>query len=139
MTTLHTPVLGILNDYDAPQARMLVVVYGRENARRWSYIGDMNAGHLGTYPLNMPQWFTPLSRFGVAAVMLPDGRLRLTQLTISAATYQDGKPRNWQGAAVEETIHVRKHLAGEVIAALQAKVSQSREPVLNKNNLQNAS
>lgn len=92
-------MLGILNDYDAPQARMLVVVHGRCGSK-WSYIGDLNRGHLGVYDLKSPQYFTPLSKFGVTAVMLPDGRLRLTPITISVATYsRDGTPRPATGKA----------------------------------------
>jgi predicted regulator of amino acid metabolism with ACT domain len=58
--------------------------------------------------------------FGCVAVMRPDGQLLITQINISVAQYPDGKPRRWQGEA-QETIIVRKRIAGEVIAALQAK------------------
>ncbi len=114
------PVLGILNDCDAPEARMLAVVYGKPESPSWSYVTDFCRHFRGIYRLTNPTFFTPLALFGCFAAMRPDGKLLVTRFNISVAKYPDGKPRFWQGEP-SEVVNVRKHVAGEVIAALQAK------------------
>ncbi len=120
MTPLTLPVLGILNDCERPEARMLVVVYGKAESPSWSYVTDYCKNFRGIYRFSGRHNFTALAMFGCIAAMRPDGKMLVTQINISVAQYRDGKPRRWQGDA-NEVVNVRKHVAGEVIAALQVK------------------
>jgi hypothetical protein len=114
------PVLGILNDCDAPEACMLAVGYGNAEAPSWSYVTEFPQCCRGIYRMIEPAFFTPLALFGCIAAMRPDGKLLVTQINISVARYRDGTPRFWQGQP-SQVVDVRKHVAGEVIAALQIK------------------
>lgn len=111
------PKLGILMG-DAPAANMVVVVYSAETSVKWAYVAP---GHKRDHslPLTHPQDFTPLSDFGVHATMNPDGLLCLHQITVSVATYHDGKPRQWQGAEAAK-IQINPRIGGYVVEAVRA-------------------
>jgi hypothetical protein len=127
MTFFHaTPVLGILNESDSPHQNMVVVVIGKADRLRWAYVVPReresgNAEHL----YREPELFTPLKDFGVHATMTPDGNLALHQITISIATYPDGKPRHWQGPQ-SSTIEIHERVAGHVVQAVHAEFESRR-------------
>jgi hypothetical protein len=125
MTFLHaTPVLGILNEADAPHQNMVVVVIGKPDKLRWAYVVPRERGN-AEHDYREPELFTPLKDFGVHATMTPDGRLALYQITISVAEYPNGKPRHWQGPQ-SSTIEIHKHVAGYVVQAVRAEFESRR-------------
>lgn len=117
------PKLGILMG-DAPAANMVVVVFQSETLVKWAYIAP---GHKRDHslPLDRPQDFTPLSSFGVHAMMNPDGALCLSQVTISIATYHDGKARSWNGAQSSK-IQINPRVGGYVIEAVRCDFESRR-------------
>lgn len=117
-----TPVLGILNDTDCPDAKMLVVVFGHPSRPGVEYI------HLLTRPLRLrgrrktyPAEFTALADFGCRASFTSSGDLMVLKTHPSRATYSDGVPRNWQGSD-GVTIALRSQIAGHVIKAVKASL-----------------
>jgi hypothetical protein len=95
MLTRGTPV--ILNDVDAPEARLVAVLERYDDQS-----GVWYARYLSTYPNMKTCWTsgslggpTPLSEFGVRLDVDGD-KFRVVQTGSSSATYRDGKPRNWQ-------------------------------------------
>lgn len=114
------PILGILDDADAPEARMLVVLYGRTDAPRYEYVSPhIRPLRPAPGPRRRPALFTPLSEFGVEAAFEPDGRLRTRQTAPSRATYPDGVHRPWQDRR-DGLVSVRPALAGPVMRAVRA-------------------
>lgn len=91
------PALGILNDVDAPEARMIVLIAKKRSGLKAVYVnGRIPKKWSNWFPCNGER-FTALDRFGVLASVSPDGFLQADQVTASTATYPDGKPRRWQG------------------------------------------
>lgn len=117
------PKLGILMG-DAPAANMIVVVYQSETVVKWAYVAP---GHRRDHalPLTHPDDFTPLSAFGVHATMNPDGLLCVHQMTVSVATYHDGKARQWQGAEVAK-IQINPRIGGYVVEAVRSDFEARR-------------
>lgn len=117
-----TPIIGILDDCDCPEAKMLVVVFGHPAHPRWEYIDPRRRpmGPRSRLTAGFPSWFTPLERFGRTAILAEDGMLQVTSLWAGecTATYSDGQPRRWQGKPLE-TIDIRPQLAGHVIKAVR--------------------
>ncbi len=114
------PLIGILDDADRPEARMLIVVWGHPMHPSIEYVNLLIPplglrGRFGHYPSR----FTPLHRFGVKAEFCPDAALRVLAIGESVATYPDGKPRPWQGRPDDE-IDIRHAVAGVVIKAVRA-------------------
>lgn len=120
--TRDAPRLGILTG-DAPEAKMLVVVHSSETGLKWAYVRP--GWGRKTLPLRRPQDFTPLSLFGVHATLNPDGLLCIHQLGLSIATYDDGGPRQWQGAA-DAKIQINPRIGGHVIEAVRAEFEARR-------------
>lgn len=125
-----TPLIGFINDCDAPSARMLVLVWGNPANPSVEYINERmsplaDGGAVGTHYGCFPPEFTELSRFGVTAEFKLDGNLRVRRIGPSAAFYRDGKPRRWQGADWE-VIGPRRRLAGLLIDAVQALQAEQR-------------
>lgn len=118
-----TPRLGVLAG-DAPSGNMIAVVYHAETTVKWAYVAP---GHKREHSLALerPQDFTPLSDFGVHATMNPDGSLGLYQITVSVATYHDGKARQWQGAQAAK-IQINPRIGGYVIEAVRADFESRR-------------
>ena len=117
-----TPVLGILDDTDRPDAKMLVVVFGHPSRPNVEYI------HLLTRPLRLrgrrktyPAEFTALADFGCRASFTSRGDLMVIKTHPSRATYSDGVPRDWQGYD-GCTIPLRSQIAGHVIKAVKASL-----------------
>lgn len=116
-----TPILGILDDCDRPEARMLVVVWGNPASPMVEYLNPLirPRGFKGRYN-SFPSRFTRLTDFGVSACFEPDGRLRVKlSLYLSCATYPNGDPRYWQGHAMK-VIEFRPTLATPVLKAVRA-------------------
>jgi len=117
--------LGILNHADAPHQDMIVALFGAENARRWAYIKPHH-GFVGRYKLIRPEEFTPLASFGIRCRMTADAHLHLTRHTISIATYNDGKPRPWQGDDAV-ILDVRESMIGKVGRAVRNEFEARRK------------
>jgi hypothetical protein len=117
-TRVITPTLGILYG-DAPAQGMIVVIFGAEDAIKWTYISPGH-GKNESHHLTDLQNFTPLRLFGVRFGMCEDGRLRVTQFSISAAKYHDGTTRQWQGAT-DAIVPILPSAAGKVWRAVDAE------------------
>lgn len=96
--------LVILNEFDAPETRMIAVVRETEDGPEWTYLSDeqrvKSAKYLRWNPLTRPDVATDLSTFGVKPIIeLRDGKhmIRVEQVSPSRATYSDGVSRKWQG------------------------------------------
>jgi hypothetical protein len=121
---IMTPLIGILDDCDAPEARMIVLLWGDQSDPSAEYISSKvrplnSAGSAGRRFGHFPKRFTELTKFGVMPEFDPDGLLVIRVVGPSVATYPDGVPRRWQGYA-EVAISPRLRLAGPVIAAVRA-------------------
>lgn len=119
------PVLGILNDTEAPHESMIVVVFGKPKGLRWAYISAKPFRTNGDHQYIEPHLFTSLKTFGIEATLLPDGRLALHQINISTAKYPDGTPRRWQGSA-SAAIDVIDAWAGHVMRAVHLDFESRR-------------
>lgn len=114
------PVLGIVDDCDRPEARMVVVVVGNPDRPQFEYLSTRipargRRGRMSSFPCR----FTPLSAFGASATFEDDGIVQITAAGKSDALYPDGKPRAWQGRQVEK-IDLRPRIAGHVLKAIRA-------------------
>lgn len=116
------PKLGVLAD--APSGNMIAVVYQSETTVKWAYVAP-GYKREQSLALDRPQDFTPLSDFGVHATMNPDGLLCLHQITISVATYHDGKSRQWQGAQAAK-IQINPRVCGYVVEAVRCDFESRR-------------
>lgn len=118
MSILRIGVPVIINDCDAPEARMVAVLC-RFDAR----IGLWHARYLSTYTLNgkcsgyRP---TPLCDFGVALDVQGAG-YRCRRTGSSRATYPDGMPRDWQDRSGREWWTLRSGVM-DLVAALRSEV-----------------
>jgi hypothetical protein len=126
MRTAPPPVLGILNDAERPEAKMLVVLFGKPPDLQWAYVTPCTYGN-AFHKCREPNLFTPLSQFGVLATLTPDGRLALHQICISVAKYPDGSPRRWQGES-ECAIDVHANAEAHVLRAVRADFEARRHP-----------
>lgn len=120
-----TPILGILNEVEAPHQNMVVVVTGKPGHLRWGYVVPRRHVPAGHHVYQQPELFTPLSAFGVHATMMPDGRLSLHQFVAKPAFYPDGKPRHWQGA-VKSIVEIVPRFAGDVVRAVYLEFEARR-------------
>lgn len=121
----NMPVLGILNETDAPHQNMIVVVYGNPDKPRWAYVVPRATGN-GDHQYQEPELFARLQDFGVQAVLTPDGRLSLHVMTVSVARYPDGKPRQWQGPQ-SSAVDIHRHVSGYVLEAVKAEAAARRQ------------
>lgn len=119
MIPSQMPVLGILNDYDAPDERMVAVLWGkRADTLKWAYVSP-KPGWMGEYQCGDASTFTPLNKFGVRAEMTRDGWLCIIRFGISCAVYKhDGAPRRWQGTDSSTIIRIKPGIAGYVVRAV---------------------
>lgn len=103
--------IGIINDTDAPEARMLALAIGMPGAAEVEYLSPHHRPLRGKgYKLH--HW-TDAALFGVELSLTADGGLRVEQVFDSTAAYPDGVPRRWQGRRMEE-IALRPALAATV-------------------------
>lgn len=113
-----TPMIGILDDADRPEAKLLVVVWGSPRRRFFEYIHR-------TTPRAAPRnafrgdRFTPAADFGVHLSFTRDGDLLVEKVAPSRARYADMVPRRWQGAD-SARIPLRSQLAGPVLRGVKA-------------------
>lgn len=122
ITPATVPVLGIIDDCDAPEPRMVVVVMwsGRVGGYKWEYVDRRQAARYQRgFTKKFPERFTSLKTFGVAPLFRNDGALRFERFGPSQATYHDGKPRNWQGDEKPDFIFVRHYIASPVLRAVE--------------------
>ncbi len=122
MTTRTVPVLGIIDDCDAPEPRMMAVVMwsGRIGGYKWEYVDRrQQARYEKGRSRTWPEKFTPLKSFGVLALFRSDGALRFERFGPSQATYPDGKPRDWQGDGKPDFVFVRPYIASPVLRAVE--------------------
>jgi hypothetical protein len=119
-----TPVIGVLDDCDRPEAAMLVVIWGNPRRPQIQYINPRirPLPPCGSRELGQTL-FTPLAAFGMGACMASDGALMVSMRGASVARYPDGVRRHWQGQR-GEIVRVRPQLAGPVIKAVQANKQQ---------------
>lgn len=121
---MNTPLLGIIDDTDSPEAKMVVVVYGSHHRISVEYVSvDRRSLHPRRQPGCWPRYFTALDTFGVEARFTTEGSLAVRQTRASVAQYPDGIPRRWQGAGKRDVIEVRPSIAKHVIAALSARAN----------------
>lgn len=126
MIPARTPILGILNEVERPHQNMVAIITGTPpNKLRWAYVTRKDKRHAGCYPYQLPEYFTPLSAWGVHATMTWDGKLALHQLNPKPALYPDGKPRFWQGA-VESIIEIVPRHLGEVVRAIKLDAEERK-------------
>lgn len=95
--------LVILNEFDAPEPRMIAVVRQNEGRSEWTYLSadDRLKGSewLNWNTMSHPEHVTDIEEFGVTPVIEVRGAkyvLRVKQTGPSRATYSDGVPRRWQ-------------------------------------------
>jgi hypothetical protein len=122
MTTRTVPILGIIDDCDAPQPNMVAVVMwsGRIGGYKWEYVDRRHRARYGKgHCRTWPEKFTPLQDFGVLAIFRTDGALRFERFRPSAAKYHDGVPRDWQGDRQPEFIFIRPYIASPVLRAVE--------------------
>lgn len=119
-----TPVLGILDDVDRPEAKMLVIVWGNPSAPMVEYLNQLirplgyGRKH-GRKHCSFPSGFTDIRAFGMSACFEPDGRLRIRPgRFLATAVYPDGQQRRWQGRSIE-VIEYRPMLATHIMKAVQ--------------------
>lgn len=114
MNNRLAPTLGIIDDFDRPEPRMIVVKFGLIDAPSFRYINPIvrQPRHEMTGRL-----FTPLSMFGVKAG-LAGGRMVVDRVGDSFAVYPDGLPRHWQ-AGDGITVGIRPALFSYVRRALR--------------------
>lgn len=115
------PRIGILDDFDRPEGRTLVIVYGDPDHPFVQYIHPAKRSLLRRgrrHDAGMPKLFTAVERFGVTLSFDADRQLLVHQVGESRASYRDGVPRRWQGDKIE-AIAVRPEIAGEVMKAMQ--------------------
>lgn len=92
---LRRGMFVILNDVDAPEARMVAVLTSYNDL-----VGFWRARYLSTFTHRATciaqLWTpTPLETFGVRLVFAGD-RYQCIPIGPSRAAYEDGKPRRWQ-------------------------------------------
>lgn len=119
MSILRIGVPVIINDCDAPEARM-VAVLARFDARQ----GLWHARYLSTFPHNAKcsgYRPTPLCDFGVA-IEVDGAGFRCTRTGISRATYPDGAPRDWQDRTGREWWTARPGVADLILMGGRAAV-----------------
>ncbi len=121
------PIFGILDDCDAPETRMLVIVWGEPGKRVWQYVSP-------GYPVNHKKYakpqpfsghrFVPLDRFGMRAELTANSLLLRVDKSGEpcTATYPDGEPRRWQGKD-SACVGIRSGLVCHVLAAIEAHVA----------------
>lgn len=115
------PLIGILDDFDKPEAKMLVIIYGKQRRPRFQYLCAQARAARGFGYLSaagVPDRFTPLARFGGSVAFTSNGDLEVTVQGPSQARYFDGQPRPWQGRATQ-VIEIRRAMAPMVIKALR--------------------
>lgn len=96
--------LVIMNDFDAPQPRMIALIRpAQAGGFEWTYISRWKqlSRYRGWSVVGGLKYITPLEVFGVAPVIeqLPGDdfpMLRVVRFAESLATYPDGTPRQWQ-------------------------------------------
>lgn len=123
-----TPVLGILDDCDSPEPKMLVVVYGHPSRPCVEYINPKRRPlQLRGRMAGFPRLFTPLAKFGMEALFEEDGVLQIKAALDGecTATYPDGLPRRWQGGSIGAT-EIKPLMAGHVMKAVQAMRAEKR-------------
>lgn len=105
----------IMNDVDAPEARLVAVLTSYDDAR-----GVWHARYLSTFPhrarCSSHSWTpTPIAAFGVRLEL--DGfRFRCVPTGEPCrATYDDGKPRSWQDRAPERWQQIRVKAAAFLV------------------------
>lgn len=99
---------GILNDIEAPTARMLVVITEVRNPDdvRCKYLNaatEFTAFNRGGGMSLEIDVFTPVERFGVRVLVDESGTYWCESVGESTATYRDGKPRQWQDRGFRHT------------------------------------
>lgn len=111
---LKRGTLVILNDCDAPEARMVAVLTSY-NSRE----GYWHARYLSTFP-NMTRCTTtqptPVADFGVLVEFRGD-EFRCVQVRASVARYRDGVPRRWQDYRGSRWLKMRSAAADKVARA----------------------
>ena len=112
-----TPLIGILDDCDRPDAAMLVVVWGDPRAPRAEYINPQQRT-MGPARLPTLSHFTAVQTFGVRLSFSTDGQLVTCKSKRSRARYPDGKHRRWQGEAIE-SVEIRPAVGGPVLKAVR--------------------
>jgi hypothetical protein len=112
--------IGILDDSDAPQADMLVVLWGDPSEPFFDYIWHGLRRPPGPRCLRHRQYFTSLGDFGMTATFTEGGDLRVIPSDRPCvAQYPDGTPRNWQGARKPNIIAIRPGVLNHVLRAVQ--------------------
>lgn len=112
-----TPLIGILDDCDRPEAGMLVLVWGSPMGPNVEYI-RASARALNTKLDHFPRLFNEIREFGASACLANAG-LVVTHRGDGRARYPDGEPRYWQGRR-DATIAIRMSLAVPLLWAVQA-------------------
>lgn len=129
-----TPLIGIIDDTDRPEAKMLVVVYGHPARPRVEYLNPDNGPlmPIGARRHSIPALFTELSKFGCRAIFEEDGTVQVQKVGDSIATYPDGKARSWQDNMVSR-VEVRPGLMGQIMKAIRA--ARAQEPARSEERL----
>jgi hypothetical protein len=111
--------IGTLDDCDAPQPDMLVVLWGDQSEPFFDYIWHGLRRPPGPRRLRHRQYFTSLGDFGMTATFTEGGDLRVIPSDRPCvAQYPDGTPRNWQGACKPNIIAIRPGVLNHVWRAV---------------------
>src|SRR6266567_6556138 len=117
-----TPVVGILDDCDRPEADMLVIVYGNPACPSVEYLNPRVRpmalrGRMAGYPSR----FVHLEAFEMYGFFEEDGmfQVRADAYGAQTALYPDGEPRPWQGLAID-AVDVRPQMMGHLMKAVRA-------------------
>jgi len=118
--TVKWPQIGVLDECDAPEAKMLVLIWGDPDHPNIQYISPTRHPIVSREKkTGFPSQFKPAALFGVTLRMTELGDLLVQQKGASVATYRDGIHRPWQGVVSQE-IQIRPQIAGAVIKAVKA-------------------
>lgn len=116
--------IGIINDVEAPEARMLALAIGMPGVAEVEYISPYHRPLQGKgYALS---GWTDVATFGVEVSLTSDGELRVEQVRESTAVYPDGLRRRWQGQELE-MIRIRPTLA-PIIASFVPQIPTPTAP-----------
>lgn len=116
--------IGILDDCDAPEAKMLVIAVGPPGEAWIEYL-DLRRPQLSrrreAKPASLSRW-TDAAAFGVSLSLCEGAQLRVVQTGASVATYKDGVPRPWHGAPTAD-IPIRRWCVPALVRFFQLRAA----------------